>query len=50
MNTELFKQDFAEGYSIPYVEVIHIKTETVLCGSNNAQIPEYGDEDVWADE
>ena len=51
MNTELFKQDLAEGYSSPYVEVIHIKNEGVLCGSfNGAQIPGYGEVDPWVED
>ena len=49
MNTELFKQDLAEGYSSPYVEVTHVRSEGILCGSfEGAQIPGYDDEDVWA--
>ena len=50
MNTKLLKQDLAEGYSSPYVEVIHIKSEGFLCGSfQGSEIPKYDDEDVWED-
>lgn len=48
MKVKLFEQDLAEGYSSPYVEVTHVKGEGILCGSF-AQIPEYGEEDVWGD-
>ena len=51
MNTELFKQDLAEGYSSPCVEVTHVKSEGVLCGSfNGAQIPGYGEVDPWEED
>ena len=50
MNTKLFNQDLTSGYVSPDVMMLHIKAEGVLCGSfNGAQIPGYGDEDIWAD-
>ena len=51
MNTKLFNQDLAKDYISPNARTFHILTEGVLCGSyNGAQIPGYGDEDVWADD
>ena len=48
MNTQLFKQDLAEGYSSPYVKVIHVKEEGILCGSfPGSGTQDYEDEDIW---
>ena len=48
MNTKLFKQDLAEGYSSPDVKVIHVKGEGILCGSfPGSGTQDYEEEDIW---
>ena len=50
MNTKLFNQNLTTDYISPKVEMLHTMAEGVLCGSfNGAQIPGYGDEDIWSD-
>ena len=51
MNIKLFKHALTDGYVSPAVNSIHFQGEGVLCGSfEGAQIPGYGEEDVWADD
>lgn len=51
MNTKLFNQDLPKGYESPSAKSVEFNSEGVLCGSyNGAQIPGYGEEDVWADD
>ena len=49
--TKLFNQDLPKGYERPSAKSVEFNSEGVLCGSyNGAHIPEYADEDVWADD
>ena len=50
MNTKLFNEELTKGYSSPDVNAVEFNIEGILCGSfDGAKIPEYGDEDIWAD-
>ena len=40
-----------QTYERPVVDAIDIESQGPLCGSyNGAEIPGYGDEDVWVDD
>ena len=48
MTTKSFNPVLINGYAGPMVDVVHINSEGILCGSyNGAEIPEYDEEDIF---